>query len=517
MAIEIYWGKTVPMQAKEERLVKSFQHLMASIVLICSAIAQADSPASPRQYSITSANGVYEFTMYTEPSGHAYRIDASDDRERLWTVSGWYSFTTFLSDDGRHLVRMGPWASLPPEEELAVAFYRDGTEYRRHTVADLVDDIDLVERSVSHYIWQGRDKDFPRLAENNRFQILTVENRIVTFDLDSGEILSKSEVHESNSHQVVQITREQADDTYFAQQLFARNGIEIDIDLIGRVLRGPHETVVWTNGRFADLPVFYHEVGYSFDANGRLDTRAGSDQPLLLGSTLPPSSAFPIDHRPDVTTGQAIATYQERARDDSFLGYGFTSPQELEAVLGFHNILIGRSERPEYRIAWRVRPRVGHYPVAMIGAKKGDVLFFDSGMRSAGPITPPAPTPPIQLQPELPTPSVCHDAVQDKIAWDRQGQRNWNPDNVRRLCAGNEHSEEPAICFAQAMHGGVDRGDESDWTWRDALRLCSGARDAEARISCFSSSVSDGIRGQQAIAGCSEEPVIDFHPPRFGP
>ncbi|MBT8099920.1 MAG: hypothetical protein KJO82_09225, partial [Gammaproteobacteria bacterium] len=137
--------------------------LGVALVLFVSGVL-ADSPAPERRYMVTSPNEKYQFTMHpTDSSGssttgpYGVAVETPPDSEPvngtevLWRVDGWYSFGTFISDDGRGLVRLGPWASKPLNEELAIAFYRDGEEVRRYFVAELIDDPDAVQRSVSHY------------------------------------------------------------------------------------------------------------------------------------------------------------------------------------------------------------------------------------------------------------------------------------------------------------------------------------------------------------------------------
>ena len=181
------------------------QVLRCLILLLMAAwsLSFADRPAPQREYTIGSPNGNFEFTMKPgssqgalEPYGEAFSITPDGDqesakggRELLWQVTGWYSPQTFISNDGRSLVRMGPWASRPVTEELAVAFYRDGCEVRRYVVADLIVDHESVKRSVSHYSWLASNGDLPRLTEDGRFQLRTIEDRLVTFDLSTGEIL----------------------------------------------------------------------------------------------------------------------------------------------------------------------------------------------------------------------------------------------------------------------------------------------------------------------------------------
>jgi hypothetical protein len=134
----------------------------------------------------------YDGTSTTPPYGEAVQAtqdaDAETDAAPLWRIDGWYSFETFIADDGRGLVRIGPWASKPLADELAIAFYRDGQEVRRYTVADLIDDPESGQRSVSHYRWQKREGGYPRLTGDNRFALQTVEGRVIEFDIETGAL-----------------------------------------------------------------------------------------------------------------------------------------------------------------------------------------------------------------------------------------------------------------------------------------------------------------------------------------
>jgi hypothetical protein len=99
--------------------------------------------------------------------------------------------------------------------------------------------------------------------------------------------------------------------------------------------------------------------------------------------------------------------------------------------------------------------------------------------------------------------SVCHDAVQGRIAWDYQGNKSWREDNVTRLCAGADESIEPARCFETAMHGAVDRGDNSQWQWSHAVDLCSGTSDADATLRCFADRISEGTAWSDSVKDCN--------------
>jgi len=150
---------------------------------------------------------------------------------------------------------------------------------------------------------------------------------------------------------------------------------------------------------------------------------------------------------------------------------------------------------------------------------------------------------------------TCYNAVQGKIAWNRQGITQWADPNVERLCAGNETSTEPAECFLMAMHGlepvaarsagATDAEDEAasrgwiaqlgrqetqilqqrvealqranipnivelerlraepdEWTWEPALELCAGTPSAARTIACFAGELARGRNRQQAVDAC---------------
>jgi hypothetical protein len=91
---------------------------------------------------------------------------------------------------------------------------------------------------------------------------------------------------------------------------------------------------------------------------------------------------------------------------------------------------------------------------------------------------------------------ACEQAVQGKIPWNQQGNRNWPPDMVARLCAKAENSHEPASCFHQIMPrfgSGV------------ALDLCEGTRDANRRIVCFNSVFNQTRSAPKALQTCQNQ------------
>jgi hypothetical protein len=243
-------------------------------------------------------------------------------------------------------------------------------------------DPNSVTRSVSHYQWQGRNDDSPCLSSDSRFEIRTIEDRIVRFDAATGAMLQPAR-HDDAESTAPQVIREDVDDVFFAMNLFRENGIGVEEGQIERVVRDPDRTLVWTQPLFAELPVFFHRIGYAFDRNRRVVRDPETGDPLLRGDTPIRPEAFPIDHRPDIEPAAAIETWLTAARRDSFLGAEYASRTEPSATLGFFDLAIGTGRESVYRLAWRVAPAGARYPVAMVGAKKGDLLFFDSGVRTS--------------------------------------------------------------------------------------------------------------------------------------
>lgn len=97
----------------------------------------------------------------------------------------------------------------------------------------------------------------------------------------------------------------------------------------------------------------------------------------------------------------------------------------------------------------------------------------------------------------------CKDAIQNKIAWNHSGSKQWAASNIDKLCGGVE-STAPAECFRTVMHSGrVDRSDDGRWNWQQALALCKAARRASARIDCYRDRLAAGMPTPSAIRACN--------------
>ena len=186
----------------------------------------------------------------------------------------------------------------------------------------------------------------------------------------------------------VQVIREDVDDLYHASLLFMENGIPLDTANVSRVLRDNTETLVWVHATFDGLPVFHHEHGYSFDRSRSLARMPGSDEPMILGEPLPDASAFPAEREPSVSREEAVEAWLAEIRSTPFFGGNYEPDRELRVTLGFYNLNAGRSEAPRLALAWHVLRSNGRLPEAIVDALSGNVLFFDSGVRTSLPVSP---------------------------------------------------------------------------------------------------------------------------------
>ncbi len=160
--------------------------------------ATADTPAPPRDYMKVTENEKYVLVMLAPPmkwvskdtelrntykESGLYRNDGSS--EPLWAVL-WYSFSVYPSSDGKHIVRMGPWATSV--DDLALAFYENGKELKKYLIKDLIKDETKLKRTVSHFFWHKEprfnDKDGTMLIE-------TTDGQTYLFSVTTGEILKK--------------------------------------------------------------------------------------------------------------------------------------------------------------------------------------------------------------------------------------------------------------------------------------------------------------------------------------
>lgn len=166
------------------------------------AVLPFDSEAAPASHVAASPGGQAYVRYDMDPAApfdatrckvSAWRVGQAGEDELLWRAEGWHDFRSWVSDDGRHLVRLGPWprGAGPEADDLAVAFVDRGRLVRQWSTRDLVRDDSRVPRSVSHYrfLHPELEPGFTRFKAGTAFQLTTVDGLRYTFDVASGRVL----------------------------------------------------------------------------------------------------------------------------------------------------------------------------------------------------------------------------------------------------------------------------------------------------------------------------------------
>ncbi len=176
-------------------------------IFIVSPPVRADSPAPPVPWMKTAGRGEYLFKMVPakvhlkgddfvidrESYGAAYQISEEGELQELWRTEGWYTFEGYLSEDGRYFVRIGPWASDQENHtDLAVAFYDKGKLLKEYAVRQLIKKPDLLEYSVSHYMWRPSVQTEPTgfYDDTDTFILVMIDKTAYCFDAKTGDILN---------------------------------------------------------------------------------------------------------------------------------------------------------------------------------------------------------------------------------------------------------------------------------------------------------------------------------------
>lgn len=170
--------------------------------------AFADKEGGPHDYKIVSKNERFVFVMLPsdtwvpdEVLRSKYKISGlyenNGSTNHLWTID-WYAGRVFISDDGKHLVRMGEWPRLlddmdikkggPVLNQLAVAFYKEGKLLKSYSIGDLIFDATRLPKSISHFLW-FEDISFDDAA--GKFIVTTLDGKKYMFDIHSGETINQ--------------------------------------------------------------------------------------------------------------------------------------------------------------------------------------------------------------------------------------------------------------------------------------------------------------------------------------
>ena len=184
--------------------------------MMLAAYLKADTPMGAYSHVTTSPDGRCYFLMIApqtgkEANGVAYQVARDGSNEELWRTDGWYSSMVFLSEEGSYLVRLNPsvLGHKPSPNDLAVAFYKNGSLLKKYSTADLVKDGKKVVATVSYYRWMAADVEKENQLVNGgkapgsdlepkllwwekTFRLKTCDNISYVFDITTGDIRSSS-------------------------------------------------------------------------------------------------------------------------------------------------------------------------------------------------------------------------------------------------------------------------------------------------------------------------------------
>jgi hypothetical protein len=182
--------------------------LILFLITFAGTVVRADLFQTPYPYVVASSDGKYYFKMLptrkerfaldTNGKGILYEVAEGKKDKELWRVSGWYSFSTYIYHDGKHLVRMGNGnGGEPSNNHLAIAFYENGKLLKSYSTLDILKTPSKVPKGISYYRYL---KDTPGFYKGTEmFSILTVEDIEYTFDVTTGEILFEKPVSAKSS------------------------------------------------------------------------------------------------------------------------------------------------------------------------------------------------------------------------------------------------------------------------------------------------------------------------------
>lgn len=208
-------------------------------------ISLADIEAQPRSWVITSRSGEFLFKMVPsvghwdgdkqiierEAFGTAYQIDAEGELIEQWRSEGWYTFEAFLSDNGRYLARMGPWASdWENQTDLAIAFYDKGKLVKRYEVRELIKDPETLSETSSHYFWRPEEQSIPTgFYYDGEFHLVMIDRTSYTFDPATGNVMEEEIDAGSKTFSEV-LAEEERVSMEAAKQLYRESSFRNDYD-----------------------------------------------------------------------------------------------------------------------------------------------------------------------------------------------------------------------------------------------------------------------------------------------
>jgi len=184
-----------PARSGRGRLGAGVVLVLAAAAWLAPALVRADTPALNRTYSVESSDGSVVLELVpARPVGDTDQgrgtARSKDSGQVLWTVD-WFARKVYLLNDGRGLIRMGPWArDWAGLSDLALAFYQRGREVRRYLVRDLIRDRGRIIRTASHYFWQKPEAGQTVLSPDEKtVKLFLIDGGVRVFDTATGEMM----------------------------------------------------------------------------------------------------------------------------------------------------------------------------------------------------------------------------------------------------------------------------------------------------------------------------------------
>ena len=126
-------------------------------------------------------------------SSQVWELRKKESTNLLYTIEGEHigSQTILVSDDGRFISTIDDYSCRYSTNALAVlSFYTDGELVKSYSLEDLLEEVDNVSHSASHFGWVHHNRSDFRIDKLS-LSIKTYEGTAYTFNLEDGSIQRK--------------------------------------------------------------------------------------------------------------------------------------------------------------------------------------------------------------------------------------------------------------------------------------------------------------------------------------
>jgi hypothetical protein len=189
-------------EESEDTKMKTF---IFSILLAAACVARADQEGPRDIYVVGNrswyAKAVPDGDRFNRDSGQTLIFLARKDGDDLIHTFDWYASRLYITGHGGgwSVVRVGHWprGRTIKDNDLAIAFYRDGELLKQYSTAELADPTMNPEFSASHYrvikefvgfvyIYEENEKGTVYSKPDYGFELVLVDGRTVVFDPKTG-------------------------------------------------------------------------------------------------------------------------------------------------------------------------------------------------------------------------------------------------------------------------------------------------------------------------------------------